>query len=100
MMRRICWDVLDASGFSARVWLEPGNDTGEPGPASMRIAAVFLTFTCLAACSEVATQSASEHALIRQDGWRQQQSVLDAEAILEGMAQARLRAEQQARMAR
>jgi hypothetical protein len=37
---------------------------------------------------------------MRQDGWRQQQSVLDAEAILEGMAQARLRAQQQARMAR
>ena len=35
-----------------------------------------------------------------QDGWRQQQAVLDAQAILEGMAQARLRAEQQARTAR
>jgi hypothetical protein len=35
-----------------------------------------------------------------QEVWRQQQAVLDAEAILDGMAQARLRAEQQARMAR
>jgi hypothetical protein len=37
---------------------------------------------------------------MRQDGWRQRQAVLDAEAILEGMAQAQLRAKQQARMAR
>jgi hypothetical protein len=66
----------------------------------MRIAVAILTFVCLAACSEVPTQSASEQALMRQDGWRQQQSLLDAAAILEGMAQARLRAEQQARMAR
>jgi hypothetical protein len=66
----------------------------------MRIAAAFLTFLCLAACSEVPTQSASEQDLMRQDGWRQNQAVLDAEAILDGMTQARLRAEQQARMAR
>jgi hypothetical protein len=66
----------------------------------MRIAAALLTFACLAACSEVHKQSASEQALMRQDGWRQQQSLLDAEAILEGMAQARRRAELQARMAR
>ena len=66
----------------------------------MRIAVACLTFVCLVACSEVSTQSASEQALMRQDGWRQKQAVLDAEAILEGMTQARLRAEQQARMAR
>jgi hypothetical protein len=66
----------------------------------MRIAAAFLTFVCLAACSEVPRQSASEQALMGQEVWRQQQAVLDAEAILDGMAQARLRAEQQARMAR
>lgn len=35
-----------------------------------------------------------------QDGWRQHQAALDAEAIMVGMAQARLRAEQQARSAR
>jgi hypothetical protein len=66
----------------------------------MRIAAAFLTFLCLAACSEGPTQSASEQDLMRQDGWREKQAVLDAEAILDGMTQARLRAEQQARMAR
>jgi hypothetical protein len=66
----------------------------------MRIAAAFLTFVCLAACSAKSTPYASEQALTRQDGWRQQQAVLDAQAILDGMAQARHRAQELARTAR
>jgi hypothetical protein len=65
----------------------------------MRIVAVFMTIVCLAACGAADTQSASEQELTVQGGWGQQQAVLDAQAILEGMAQARLRAEQQARVA-
>ena len=72
----------------------------ETGLPSMRIVATVLTFACLAACSAAPTQSASEQALMDQDGWRQHQAALDAEAIMVGMAQARLRAEQQARSAR
>ena len=66
----------------------------------MRIAAAFVTYMCLAGCSTTLTQSASEHVLTRQDGWRQQQAELDAQAILEGMAQARHRAQALARMGR
>ena len=67
----------------------------------MRIPAAVLIVLCLSACSsEAPTQSASEQALMRQDEWRQHQAVLDAEAIIEGMTQARLRAEMQARMVR
>jgi hypothetical protein len=66
----------------------------------MRITAAILIFACLVGCNESPMQSASEQALMDQDGWRQQQAGLDAQAILEGMAQARLRAQQQARMAR
>ena len=68
--------------------------------AAICLAAIGLAAICLAACSDAPSQSASEQALMRQDGWRQRQAVLDAEAILEGMQQARLRAEMQARMAR
>src|SRR4051794_26869483 len=42
----------------------------EHGPSSMRIAAAFVTYMCLAGCSTTPTQSASEHVLTRQDGWR------------------------------
>jgi hypothetical protein len=66
----------------------------------MRIAAVFLTYVCLAGCSPMPTQSASEQALTHQDGWGQQQAELDAQAILEGMAQARHRAQELARTGR
>jgi hypothetical protein len=66
----------------------------------MRIAAVLLTISCLAACGGTAPTE-SEHALVRYDDeWRQRQAVLDAEAILQGMAQAREREEQVARSAR
>jgi hypothetical protein len=63
----------------------------------MRTAAALLTFACLSACSVAPPQPVSEQALVNQDGWRQQQAVLDAQAILEGMAQARNRAQQLAR---
>ena len=39
----------------------------------------------------------SEHSPARNDEWRQPQAELDAQAILQGMAQARQRAEQLAR---
>ena len=65
----------------------------------MRLAAALLTIACLSACSVMPTQS--EHALVTQDAeWRQQQAVLDANAIIQGMAQARHRAQELARSAR
>ena len=65
----------------------------------MRLIAALLTFVSLAACG--AQQSQSEHALVRYDDeWRQRQAVLDAEAIMQGMAQARERAQNVARSAR
>ena len=65
----------------------------------MRLAAVLLTMICLAACGS--TTSSSGQALERYDDeWRQRQAALDAEVILEGMAQARQRREAIARTAR
>jgi acyl carrier protein phosphodiesterase len=66
----------------------------------MRVAVVFVTFVGLAACSATPEQSPSEQALTRQDGWRQRQAELNAQAILEGMAQARNRAQALARSGR
>ncbi len=57
---------------------------------AMRLIALLLMLAVLAACG--AEQTQSEHALVRYDDeWRQRQAVLDAEAILHGMAQARER---------
>jgi hypothetical protein len=65
----------------------------------MRLTAALLTVACLVACSMA--QSQSEHSLVRYDDeWRQRQAVLDAEAILQGMAQARERQDALARTAR
>ena len=65
----------------------------------MRLLLACITLACTAACA--AQQSQSEHALVRYDDeWRQKQAILDAEAILQGMAQARQRQEQMARSAR
>lgn len=65
----------------------------------MRLLLVCLALASTAACG--AQQSQSEHALVRYDDeWRQKQAILDAEAILRGMAQARQRQEQMARSAR
>jgi hypothetical protein len=59
----------------------------------MRLTAALLTLACLAACDGV--QTVSEHS----DEWRQRPK-LDAQAIMQGMAQARQRAEQLARTGR
>ncbi len=61
----------------------------------MRLVAALLTVAWLSACDTVPTHS--EQALVRDGEWRQRQAVLDAEAILQGMAEARQRAEEMAR---
>jgi hypothetical protein len=58
----------------------------------------LLTLACLAACGGV--QTVSERSPARDDEWRQRQAELDAQAIMQGMAQARQRAEQLARTGR
>jgi len=66
---------------------------------NMRLLLACFTLVGIAACAT--QQSPSEHALVRYDDeWRQKQAILDAEAILQGMAQARQRQEQMARSAR
>jgi hypothetical protein len=62
------------------------------------LTAALLTLACLVACGEV--QTVSEHSPARDDEWRQRQAELDAQAIMQGMAQARQRAEQLARTGR
>jgi hypothetical protein len=65
----------------------------------MRLIAALLTVAWLTACG--AAPSQPEQALLRfDDGWRQQQAILDADAILQGMAQARQRRQEVARSAR
>ena len=64
----------------------------------MRLTAALLTLACLAACDGV--QTVSEHPAVRDDEGRQRQAELDAQAIMQGMAQARQRAEQLARTGR
>ena len=65
----------------------------------MRMTALLLMLAVLAACG--AEQTQSEQALVRYDDeWRQRQAVLDAEAIMRGMAQARERYQELARSAR
>lgn len=65
----------------------------------MRLIVALLTIAFVSACG--VQRSQSEHALVRQDDEvRQRQAVLNAEAILRGMAQARERQEQMARTAR
>jgi hypothetical protein len=55
-------------------------------------------WTSSEACGGV--QTVSEHSPARDDEWRQRQAELDAQAIMQGMAQARQRAEQLARTGR
>jgi hypothetical protein len=56
----------------------------------MRLTAALLTVACLTACSEV--QTVTGHSQARDDNeWRQCQAELDAQAIMQGMAQARER---------
>ena len=64
----------------------------------MRLTAVLLTLACLVACGGV--QTVSERSPARDDEWWQRQAELDAQAIMQGMAQARQRAEQLARTGR
>ena len=65
----------------------------------MRLTAALLTLSCLAACSGV--QGVTDPSLARDDDkWRQRQAELDAQAIMQGMAQARQRAEQLAHTGR
>jgi hypothetical protein len=66
----------------------------------MRLTAAVITFACLSACSMA--PSPSEQALVpgSYDEWRQNQATQDANAILQGMAQAREREDELARSAR
>jgi len=65
----------------------------------MRLAAALLVFLCLAACS--VTPPPTQPAMARpNDAWRQRQAILDADAIVQGMAQARHRAQELARSSR
>ena len=68
------------------------------GSRKMRLTAALLTLACLVACDGV--QTVSERSPARDDEWRQRQAELDAQAIMQGMAQARQRAEQLARTGR
>jgi hypothetical protein len=61
--------------------------------------AAFLSVACLVACGSAQTQF--EHPLVRHDDdWYRRQAVVDAEAIMEGIAQARQRQGALARTAR
>ena len=62
------------------------------------LTAALLTMACLTACDEVLT--VSEQTPARDDAWRQRQAELDVQPIMQGMAQARQRAEQLARTGR
>jgi hypothetical protein len=65
----------------------------------MRLLSALVIIGCLAACG--ATQTQSEQALVSKDEEvRHRLAVQDAEAILQGMQQARERAQQLARTAR
>jgi hypothetical protein len=59
----------------------------------------LLTLACLAAAYG-GVLTVSEHSPARDDEWRQRQAALDAQAIMQGMAQARQRAERLARTGR
>jgi hypothetical protein len=57
----------------------------------MRFIIALLTMLCLGACSTM--PSNSEQGFVDQAGWRHQQAILDANAILQGMNQARAQTE-------
>lgn len=76
--------------------LEPAPETVNE-PINMR-AAVLLTFLCLAGCTSL--PSVSEQGFVDQAGWRHQQALRDADAILAGMNQARAQSERVAKQAR
>jgi galactitol-specific phosphotransferase system IIB component len=60
-------------------------------------AVTAIIIVCLSACG---TSTALEQALEEQDNWRGRQAQLDAQAIMAGMDQARIRAAVLARMGR
>lgn len=65
----------------------------------IRLAAALITFGCLSACGM--TPTGSEADLVRHDdGWRQHQAQLDADAIMRGMQRARDQASELARSSR
>jgi hypothetical protein len=69
------------------------------GSPVMRLIAWLLILVGVAACGTEQTQS--EQVLVRPDNeMRQRQVILDTEAILQGMAQARQRSQELARTAR
>jgi hypothetical protein len=62
----------------------------------IRLAAALITFACLSACGM--NPSGSEADLVgHNDGWRQHQALLDADAIVQGMQRARDQAAELAR---
>jgi hypothetical protein len=63
----------------------------------MRAVTALMMIVCLSACG---TSRAPEQAWDEQDNWGGQQAQLDAQAIMAGMDQARIRAELLARMGR
>jgi hypothetical protein len=62
----------------------------------MRLAAALLIFVCLSACSVIPAQQGQSF-MSQADVLRQQQAAQDADVILQGMAQARQRAQELAR---
>lgn len=59
--------------------------------------AIVAIMLCLAGCGSL--PSVSEQGLVDQAGWRHQQAVLDADAIVAGMNQARSHSQRLAKQA-
>jgi hypothetical protein len=76
--------------------LEPHQETVNEATPMRQI--FLLTILCLAGCS--ALPSLSEQGLVDQAGWRHQQAILDANAIVDGMDQARARSQREVQQAR
>lgn len=58
----------------------------------MRFIVALLALLCLGACSS-SMPSTSERGFVDQASWQHQQAILDANAILQGMNQARAQTE-------
>jgi outer membrane biogenesis lipoprotein LolB len=69
------------------------------GFARMRLFAALLTFCWLSACAMTPSTPQADQAEY-DDGWRSHQAILDADAIMQGMARAREQASQMARSSR
>jgi hypothetical protein len=69
------------------------------GNLVMRLVALMI-LACVAACAGLSDQS-QQASLVRYDhDWRQHQATLDAQAIMQGMAQEKSRQEEVARISR